>query len=449
MDGNELNYMVTSTYGEVFFIDVNSYQTPHFPADAIMPSIRDWNAGTNFTQLSDWYSFAIISFYMFTGIHPFKGRHPRFPNLKTAMVDQMKAGISVFDKDSSFPHAAVYYPFDAVIPPNYYDWYRKIFVDNRRLPPPGVVQSVAAFVFKPKEVIGTNNFEILMLREYNGTITSYIERNGREIVVTTDGLYVDNQPKPRFIVKHRVGFTQKSGTPVALVVENGVAQVANLERQVFLSSDSTGTAFQMQCHDIMSCEGRLYLHSGAHVYEVSFVEQGDTIIPVPKTVAQVMPHATKLHQGVAIQDMFGACIASIFPEAGHHRQVKLDEIVPPLRITEAKYEKNVLMVVAIDGETGQSHRFIFRFSPDWQKYDVRKIEDITPTGINFTVLDNGITVCIDEDEKVEIFSNKYGVPAIKSISDPAIKGDMRLCHAGPQVRFAHGSKLYSFAVRKP
>jgi serine/threonine protein kinase len=116
VDGNELNYMVTNNHKDIYFIDVNSYQTPNFPADAIMPSIRDWNAGTNFTQLTDWYSFAIISFYMFTGIHPFKGMHPNFTNLKTSMIERMQVGISVLDKNTQFPQAAVYFPFEAVIP---------------------------------------------------------------------------------------------------------------------------------------------------------------------------------------------------------------------------------------------------------------------------------------------------------------------------------------------
>ena len=51
VDGNELNYMVTSDHKSVYFIDVNSYQTPTYPADAIMLSIRDWSIKNKNGQL--------------------------------------------------------------------------------------------------------------------------------------------------------------------------------------------------------------------------------------------------------------------------------------------------------------------------------------------------------------------------------------------------------------
>jgi hypothetical protein len=68
--------------------------------------------------------------------------------------------------------------------------------------------------------------------------------------------------------------------------------------------------------------------------------------------------------------------------------------------------------------------------------------------INFTVLSTGVVICITEEEKVEIFSNQHNAAGMKLITDPAIKSNMRLCHSGTHVRFAHGEKIYSFAVRK-
>ena len=77
VDGNEFNYLVTNKTQMPYFIDVDSYQTPSFPATAIMPSIRDWHT-KGFNELSDWYSFAIIACQLFIGIHPYKGTHPNF-----------------------------------------------------------------------------------------------------------------------------------------------------------------------------------------------------------------------------------------------------------------------------------------------------------------------------------------------------------------------------------
>jgi DNA-binding helix-hairpin-helix protein with protein kinase domain len=41
VDLNELNFLVSADFSEVFFVDVDSYQTPSFPATVLMESVRD------------------------------------------------------------------------------------------------------------------------------------------------------------------------------------------------------------------------------------------------------------------------------------------------------------------------------------------------------------------------------------------------------------------------
>jgi len=49
VDLNELNILVDYTWEQPFFIDVDSFQTSHFPATAIMESIIDRKANGNWT----------------------------------------------------------------------------------------------------------------------------------------------------------------------------------------------------------------------------------------------------------------------------------------------------------------------------------------------------------------------------------------------------------------
>jgi hypothetical protein len=105
------------------------------------------------------------------------------------------------------------------------------------------------------------------------------------------------------------------------------------------------------------------------------------------------------------------------------------------------------MVVGINKAEGHYNRFVFRFASNWSSYDCRVIENITPAGLNFTVTDAGICICITEDDDVEIFSNRKDSSSVKSIDDPEIKSDMRLCHSGAQVRIAYGEKLHSFSMK--
>lgn len=452
VDGNELNYMVTDAHQSVYFIDVNSYQTPHHPADAIMPSIRDWSVRQGpkgdylWSTLSDWYSFAVISFYLFTAVHPFKHRHPRFPDLKTAMTEQMRAGVSVLDKEAGFPKGAVYFPFEDFIPGGkggaFMQWYRAVFVEGRRLPPPGDFQATLNPAAQVRQIAGSNNFVLKLSREFASTVTGYAERNGRKVVVTAGGPYVDNQPGPKTAGRYRVGFTEKTNTPVAVVQEQDRYKVIDLARGRWLPTPAE--PFVGWADNCMAYDGRLYCQYQDTVYELSFAESAD-ILPMPVAVAHVLPKAVQVFPGVFFQDLFGARLASVFPSSRLHRQIKIDEL-QGVKIVDAKYENQVLMTLTLDRE-GEYARTVFRFAADWTGYDARKVDNVTPTGLNFTVLGNGVVICLTEEEKVEVFMNQRGSPGVKSIDDPAVHGDMHLYHSGTQAHVAHGNKFYDINMR--
>jgi hypothetical protein len=442
VDGNEFNFMVTSDHAEVYFIDVNSYQTPNHRALAIMPSIRDYqvvlgaDGYPTWTTLSDWFSFAVIAFNMFTAIHPFRGKHPSVARqYDTAMEDHMRANKSVLDHESKYPKGATYQPFEDVIPPVYMNWFRAVFIEGKRLPPPKELVGQIVFVAKVQKISGSNNFEMKEIFDYASPIRGYYYKNGVEVVPTTDKLYVGPRPQEMPPERFRVGFNQSS--PIAMWTENKKVKLRELVSQKDIDFDG-------EADDMMSYDGRLYYLSGKNIFEVRFLEKMKKALP--QHVASVSEYSTQLYQGVAIQQSFGTYFATVFPASGHATPIALKELANH-KIVDAKCEKNVLMVLAMEGETGKYHRYIFRIDGDWDKYDSRKIEDITPMGLNFTVNDRGVVVCITEEEKVEIFSSKKDAPDVKSIVDPAISTDMRLCHKGDAVQFAKGTKLFQFSVK--
>ena len=452
VDGNELNYMVTNGHKDIFFIDVNSFETPNYPATAIMSSIRDWRCPKDasgryaWNHNTDWFSFAVVSFFMFCGIHPFKGNHPKYPNVKTFMVDQMRDGISVLRPDVTFPQAAVYMPFEDYIPGGkdgaFMQWYRAVFLENKRLPAPADYQAAAVLgtlVQKITQIVGSNNFDINEIRALAADIIGYYQFGQKEAVVTKKDIWLTGNrsvaaPAERF----RVGFTPVMTTPVALYLEgdNGDnVRIKNLDN---------GADIPIQCHakDIMSYRGRLYV-LGSKVFEIMFMEKNG-LMALPQPVADALPSA-QMFQGCVIQNMFGNYFVSVFPDSKRHYQVPVKELTG-YQIVDAKYEGNVLVIVGVNQE-GEYDRFVFLL--DGSNYDVRKVENVNFTGINFTVTDKGICVMMTEDEKVEIFEGKMGsTHGVKSIDDPAIDGDMRLCHSASHVQFAKGNKLFSIAVKK-
>jgi len=78
-DYNEMNFLLDKLISIVLHIDVDSWQTPNFKATAIMSSVRDRTVKFGkFSELTDWFSWAVVTFQMYVGIHPFKGRHPKY-----------------------------------------------------------------------------------------------------------------------------------------------------------------------------------------------------------------------------------------------------------------------------------------------------------------------------------------------------------------------------------
>jgi hypothetical protein len=126
VDGNELNYLVKKDWVTPLFIDVNSWQTRSYPPTAIMPSIRDWTVDT-FSELTDWFSFAIVTFQLFVGIHPFKGKHKSYK--KNDFINRIKDRVSVFNGGVSLPPTVRDFN---LIPSGYKDWYFKLFENGDR-----------------------------------------------------------------------------------------------------------------------------------------------------------------------------------------------------------------------------------------------------------------------------------------------------------------------------
>jgi hypothetical protein len=128
-DGNEMNWLFDSSY-QPFLIDLDSWQIGQHPATALMPSIKDWHS-QSLNSLTDWFAWAIVSFQILTGIHPYKGNHPNFK--KGDLTSRMKANVSVFHNDVRYNSAVRDF---SLIPKTLKDWYYQVFEKGFRDIPP-------------------------------------------------------------------------------------------------------------------------------------------------------------------------------------------------------------------------------------------------------------------------------------------------------------------------
>lgn len=452
VDLNELNLLVPKTFDDVGLIDVDSYQTQGYPATVIMPSVRDYSVkSADFSPLSDWYSYGVLAFQLFIGVHPYKGSHPAAATTPKdqQMIYRMKQHLSAFHPEARIPKCC--YPMD-VIPSHFRQWMHAVLQDGKRLPPPDP-KSIAALVVQQvlaQPLISGGNITLNEILDLEGwSLVSYSESGGKSIALTSKGKLLrttingqtvsEVSASPAGGTTTLVGFTPKLNNPVSISLSKGQVTFIDHVRRT-----SQTTAFAAQ--EISRAGNRFYVRNGARVLEVDYAEMpSNTVVTASHVVANVMEMASRLYEGVAIQNMIGSIFVSVFPKTKFGAQVRIPEL-DGYKIVDAKFEGGVLMVVG--AKTGRYDRLVFRFDPDYQTYDLRKVEDISAScAINFVTLESGVCVCLNEEEKIEAFSAKKDAKGIRLIEDSALGSDLRLMVVGGKVGFERAGKIYQMTMK--
>ncbi|MBV9926145.1 MAG: hypothetical protein JOZ96_14090 [Acidobacteria bacterium] len=434
VDLNEMNFLVAEDFSEVYFIDVDSYQTPSFPAAALMESVRDRHA-RGFSNGSDWFSFAVVSFQTFVGIHPYKGSYPPMQGLadKTQLLDaRMRANVSVLRPEVKVPASCL--PFH-LIPPAYLDWYKAVFEEGKRLPPPADARAVVTTTAPaPSAFAGSSLFELVLSKEFEDEI---VWHDGT-VTVTRSSVHCGGErfTKPR--ADALVVLTPRLGHLVAAYIEAGTLRLRDL-------TDGRDLPFYVHAEEAALCGGTVYIKQGEEVFFLEFLEFKGQILPGVRVAANVMMNSTRVFEGLAVQNLLGTHYASIFPAPGVCHQVRLPEL-DGYQLLDARLCRNVLLAVGARG--GRYDRLVFRFADDFGSYDTRVGRDVTSTDINFTVLDTGVVLHLDEEGALELFARRKGAPEVKTFEDPAVGADARLFRVGAQAYVARGPKLYKFKMRR-
>jgi len=432
VDLNEMNFLVADDLRDVSFLDVDSYQTPSFPATAIMDSVRDRHAA-KFDRSTDWFAFAIVSFQIFTGLHPYKGTYPPFIGSvdKSLMLDErMKANISVLHTAVSVPATCL--PF-TVIPPVYLAWYRATFESGaRQSPPGGPVDSITIRVLPAPALTGESVFSSLLALELDDDVVEMFA----EVTRTRKSIYLRGQRLDCPDAELKVALTPRLMRPVGLRLEGNLVCFVDLRNELRIDGE-------VRADEILAIEGRAYVKRNTELMELEFVELESRILVRPRTIGQVMKNATQLFDGVAFQNLLGAWYASLLPGPHTCYQTRIREL-DRYRIVDARFERNVLLVVATI--SGRYDRFTFRFHRDFNGYDVRIQPDVDNAGITFTVLDSGI--CLSRaGQDLEVFKCRPGSDDLRIV--PAAElADVRLFHHGTQALFARSNKLFRFSLRQ-
>ena len=430
VDGNELNYMIKSDWVTPHFIDINCWQTPSFPATAIMASVKDFKT-KGFSVVTDWFSFAIVSFQLFIGIHPFSGNVDGYS--KKDRAKRVIDCISVLNPKVKIPPAARDF---ANIPAAYMDWYVKLFEKGERVPPPALPGDVGQVQVQVILVQSTNNFEIVELQEFPDDIVFHGNFFSNSITKTKKQIYIN---KTSYDVSDDVElmYVMPEMLPMFVKIEDDHVKFKPLDDAYSVKD------INIKCTHKMITNNILYLKNKGKLVEMHFEVFGKKIIPTPKKVWRCEEQSSEMFSGVIAQSVLGDSFL-VIPYDGKCKNVKTPEL-DDYRVIDAKYHNGVCVVVG--HKDGQYDKLIFKFDAG-AKYNVRTIEDIDYLPINFTTLDNGVCVMINEDNSVEIFLNRVDKNDVKRIEDPEIETTMKLNSNGVATQFFKGNKLFSIQTKK-
>ena len=427
VDGNELNYLIDEKdFITPYFIDVDSYQTPTFPAKVIMPSIRDWHSN-KFTILTDWYSFAIISVEIILGIHPFKGTHSSF--VKGDLEGRMKSNVSIFNKDVSVPKATR--NFD-LVPDEMMKWYIDVFEKGNRTLPPAVLGKI---IVKPQIVVvsGMNKFNIKEIDSFEEKITGCTFWNGSRIVYTNNNIIIGRIKHP--VRSNKEGAIFVDGEKFSIDIKGTDLLLKNLRTNDEIKTGFIATKF-------MIIDNKIFIYDGRSLMQIKVSKISDKYFTNAVNTWEVMSKNTAFFRNMFVANLLGKKHIYIPDGDKSCHIVKVDEL-NDCEVLDAKYENGLAILLVY--KNGKYDIIIIRFSEDFSGYSCEIEDDVVPYNINFTCMNSGVFVLLMGDDKV-IISTKKNTDR-KEIINAGLDSNLSLFNDGNQVYFHLGEKIYKFSMR--
>lgn len=304
VDHNDMNWLVGHDFKNVSLVDTLSAQTPSFPATAIKAAIKDPFSSV-FNSATDHYSLAVLSAWLWCGIHPFTIAIDGF---KGGMPEKQVAMRSVFDSKAMLNPSVR--PIDTM-PDGLRDWVKCHLTSKSRPEPPSVsgakIRSVAAQVLVTQG--GSVTWEVL--------------------------------PGSSPWAKDGITYDFKADTTIRLVGSSSV-EVNGVTGVVESASDD----YPLKLHD-----GRIYLTRGNKLFEINYRTVNGHIRFSNREVASLadMPNATLHGEGCIVQDLLGR---KVIHSDGFQSVVEM----PGFKVLHSVAHGSVVMLTAVKNK--KSHRVI-------------------------------------------------------------------------------------------
>lgn len=309
VDGNEMNWLLDGT--RPFLIDTDSWQIGQFKPTAIMPSIQDYHT-KGFSEESDWYAWAIVTFQLWTGIHPYKGNHPIYGR---AWQERMQHCASLFDKDVKLPNAVRELHN---IPPALLAWYKNMFSTTQRSAPPRSFDAVTSPVKKVLSNVKSLKLSIAHKAhgKLKGVIYGFALYEKQDYIELRDVVFGTTVPLTK-----AQGFALLSRTAGVLRTEKGLVLCSALPDQDKLQLENLVTKesghIDVRCDTVWQAHNKLYVSrmDSDNMQEVTVLAGKQKLLGNVKNWP-LLVQSSKFFKNLIVQQLYNKTSLVLVEESG-------------------------------------------------------------------------------------------------------------------------------------
>lgn len=437
VDGNELNWLADITNPKLpvpYAIDVDSWQIGRFKAAVIMPSIRDWHSAT-ITSTTDWFAWGIVTFLLFTGIHPYKGT---LAGYKPGELERrMRDNASIFNPGVRLNKTVRDL---SCIPAPLLDWYQATFAQGLRTIPPSPLElgkgpSVAGRILR-MVTSGTGGLVYEKIFEANSAIVSIWPCG---LMRTKLGDLFDYEHKRQVGVTTAAQMAAVKSGQGWLMAE----QIGSEWQFRYLSGNGQSVPLStlLNVETVFRSDNRLFAVTDCELVELAIQQFGKPIL-IPQRRWSIMGNATSWYRGVGIADLLGS-IHLILPSGTDGiTQVKVPEL-SGVRVIGAVGHGRYVEVMTVT-QNGNYEALQFMFTHDLKSYRLTT-ETRDDAEQNLVILPKGVVAQITKDGELSILVPQTGEQ--KLVTDTDIATTMRLGHQGDRVIYRHENTVWSLRMR--
>ncbi len=436
IDPNELNWttVLGSDGRNPRILDVDSWTVDgRIPSTYwVMPSIRDWHS-KQIGPETDRFALAVVTFQVYTGIHPYKGTLAGYKPMD--LTKRMQNQASVFAKGVRLNTAVRDF---GCIPGPLYDWYRATFETGDRSEPPspfarglsapsGRVRIARTMVTSA----GTLRYEKLFEAAGDPTIRCFPcgtvrLRSGRLIDLATQRVIAPASTDNCEVIRADQGWivAEQLGSTPRFTFVNGTSLVP----------EPLGLRVPGQ---LVRSENRLFLANERGLTELVLRHFASTMLTLGNTWG-AMFNSTRWLDGVGVQDAFGATYLILPFGDDACAQVRVREL-DGLRPVAARAGNRFVALVCVD-KTGAYTRFELSFDRAYRTYTVQQGSADSPE-LNMAVLPRGVAATIVHDGELVVFVPSSGT--VNRVPDKDVSTDMLLYNWGDRVIFLRHNAVWS------